>query len=188
MRSGYAGAGRSTSGSGCRQRSAIALAARALIAEWGDEGKALVRLGFPAMNKLPANQVPIYRDHIARVFDSPGVRAILKRDLARVDADQEAIISRLHRSAIYGDDATSVRAAALLIKVCGWECQRRWQPRCTQAKQRGDTAAPKVLGASWLGLRWPLCGRRLRPCSTEARLIAPSCEAEMPNAERNLNQ
>ena len=100
-----------------------ALAARALIAEWGDEGKALVRLGFPAMNKLPANQVPIYRDHIARVFDSPGVRAILKRDLARVDADQEAIISRLHRSAIYGDDATSVRAAALLIKVCGWECQ-----------------------------------------------------------------
>jgi hypothetical protein len=83
------------------------------------------------MNKLTASQIQVYRDHVARVFDSPGVRAILKRDLARVDADQEAIISRLYRSAIYGDDATSVRAAALLIKVCGWD-------------HRGDPAGPTL--------------------------------------------
>lgn len=33
------------------------LAARAFIAEWGDPGRALIRLGFPAMNRLPPDKV-----------------------------------------------------------------------------------------------------------------------------------
>jgi len=82
------------------------LAARAWIAEWGDAGRALVRLGFPAMNRLPPDQVRHYHDHAARVFGTPGVQAILKRDLARPDVEREAVF---------------VRAAALLAKVCGWE-------------------------------------------------------------------
>jgi hypothetical protein len=96
------------------------LAARAFVAEWGDVGRALIRLGFPAMNRLPPNTVKTYWDHVARVFETPGVQAILKRDLARLDADREAILSRQCRTALYGEDAQSVRAAALLAKVCGW--------------------------------------------------------------------
>ncbi|MGA8099312.1 MAG: hypothetical protein WB810_11720 [Candidatus Cybelea sp.] len=97
------------------------LAARAFIAEWGDKGRALIRLGFPAMNKLPPDRVHLYNDHVARVFETPGVQAILERDLARLDFEREAILLRVTRAALYGADAESVRAAALLIKVCGWE-------------------------------------------------------------------
>jgi hypothetical protein len=73
------------------------------------------------MNRLPPDRVHIYNDHVARVLDVPGVQAILDRDLARLDADREAILARQVRTALYGEDAESVRAAALLIKVCGWE-------------------------------------------------------------------
>jgi|GEM_PF-4978759 hypothetical protein len=97
------------------------LAARALIAEWGDKGRALIRLGFPAMNRLPPDKVRLYNEYITRVFETPRVRVILERDLARLDADREAILSRVTRAALYGEDGESVRAAALLIKVCGWE-------------------------------------------------------------------
>jgi hypothetical protein len=108
------------------------LAARAFVAEWGDHGRALVRLGFPAMNRLPSDKVKFYKEYIARVFETPGVRAILKRDLGRLDADREAILSRQCRTALYGEDAQSVRAAALIAKVCKWEF-------------RGDPAPPRLL-------------------------------------------
>ncbi len=96
------------------------LAARAWIAEWGDPGRALIRLGFPAMNRLPPAKVRLYKEYTARVFETPGVQAILKRDLARLDAEREAILSRQHQTAIYGEEAQSVRAAALIAKVCQW--------------------------------------------------------------------
>ncbi|MGB7016939.1 MAG: hypothetical protein WBD69_13415, partial [Candidatus Cybelea sp.] len=54
---------------------------------------------------------------------TPGVQAILKRDLSRLDAEREAILSRQLQTALYGEDAESVRAAALLANVCGWECR-----------------------------------------------------------------
>ena len=59
------------------------LAARAFIAEWGDKGRALVRLGFAPLNRLPPDKVHLYNDYSARVFETPGVQAILLRDLAR---------------------------------------------------------------------------------------------------------
>jgi hypothetical protein len=96
------------------------LAARAFIAEWGDKGRALVRLGFSAMNKLPPDRVHLYNDYVTRVFDTPGVHAILNRDLARLDAEREAILSRVCRAALYGEDAESVRAFAVIAKVCKW--------------------------------------------------------------------
>ena len=97
------------------------LAARALVAEWGDRGRALVRLGFPAMNRLPPHAVHVYHDHVARVFGAPGVEALLKRDLGRLGVERNAILSRLYRTALYGEDSESVRAAEMLIKVYGWE-------------------------------------------------------------------
>ena len=96
------------------------LAARALIAEWGDKGRALIRLGFPAMNRLPPDKVRLYNEYVTRVFETPGVRAILERDLARLDVEREAILSRVTRTALYGEDGESVRAATLLMKICGW--------------------------------------------------------------------
>ena len=105
------------------------LAARAFVAEWGDVGRALIRLGFPPMNRLPPKKVPLYKDYAARVFETPGVHAILERDLARLDADREAILSRQCRTALYGEDGQSVRAATMIARVCKWDC-------------RGDPAPP----------------------------------------------
>jgi hypothetical protein len=73
------------------------------------------------MNRLPPDRVHLYHEHASRVFDTPGVQAMLKRDLARLDVDREVILSRQLQTAIYGDDAQSVRAATLLVKICGWE-------------------------------------------------------------------
>jgi hypothetical protein len=104
------------------------LAARALVAEWGEAGRALIRLGFPAVNRLPPDKVSLYKEYIARVFETPGVRAILERDLSRLDADREAILARQSRTALYGEDAESVRAAALVAKVCGWTFRGDYAP------------------------------------------------------------
>jgi hypothetical protein len=96
------------------------LAARAFISEWGDKGRALIRLGFPAMNKLPRDGVQLYKDHVTRVFDTPGVQAILKRDLSRTDLERDAMLLRLSWIGLHGDDGESVRAIDVLAKVCGW--------------------------------------------------------------------
>lgn len=105
------------------------LAARAFVAEWGDVGRALIRLGFPAMNRLPPNKVRVYHEHVVRVFETPGVHAILERDLARFDADREVILARLCRTALYGEDAQSVRAAEALMKACGWAFRSDPRPK-----------------------------------------------------------
>ena len=96
------------------------LAARAFIAEWGDFGRALIRLGFPVMNKLPPSQVHLYKDYVARIFETPEVQAILKRDLGRLDMEREAILSRQVSVALCGGPAQCVRAADLIAKVCKW--------------------------------------------------------------------
>jgi hypothetical protein len=100
------------------------LAARAFISEWGDKGRALIRLGFPALNKLPPSKVHLYKGYAARVFDTPGVQAILKRDLSRIDRERDAMLSRPNWIALADDDGQSVRAIDLLAKVCGWY----WHP------------------------------------------------------------
>jgi hypothetical protein len=116
------------------------LAARAFIAEWGDKGRALIRLGFPAMNRLPPYRVRLYNEYATRVFETPGVQAILKRDLARLDVEREAILSRVCQTALYGEDGESVRAATLLMKICGWEVRRDSTPDA--ASQLGSMSQP----------------------------------------------
>jgi hypothetical protein len=101
------------------------LAARAFISEWGYKGRALIRLGFPAMNNLSRNRVQLYNDHVTRVFDTPGVQAILKRDLSRIDLERDAMLSRLSWIALADDDGQSLKAIDLLAKVCGCNTIRR---------------------------------------------------------------
>jgi len=57
---------------------------------------------------------------VTRIFETPGVQAILKRDLSRLDAEREAILSRMCRAALYGNDAESVRVFPLIARVCKW--------------------------------------------------------------------
>ncbi|MGC2406213.1 MAG: hypothetical protein WA431_07375 [Candidatus Cybelea sp.] len=96
------------------------LAARALIASWGDRVEALVRLGFPSLSQLPPSQVGAYRDHMQRVFGTPGVAAILQRELEGVNAERAALLERQVRIALCGDDSASIRAFEGLARVCGW--------------------------------------------------------------------
>src|SRR5579871_2021653 len=96
------------------------LAARALIAEWGDRGAALIRLGFPSLNRLPPHAVRAYDDHMKRVFSTPGVQAILQRELAGINAERAALLERQVRVALYGGDDASTRAFEALARVCGW--------------------------------------------------------------------
>lgn len=112
------------------------LAARAFISEWGDKGRALIRLGFPAMNKLPRDGVQLYKDHVTRVFDTPGVQAILKRDLSRIDLERDAMLSRLSWIGLHGEDGQSLRAIYLLAKVCGWY----WHPPQPSTPAAADVA------------------------------------------------
>jgi hypothetical protein len=104
------------------------LAARALIVEWGDRVAALVRLGFPSLSQLPPSQVGAYRDHIERVFGTPGVAAILQRELAGINVERAALLERQVRIALYGQDDASIRAFEGLARVCGWTSRDGSQP------------------------------------------------------------
>ncbi len=107
------------------------LAARALIAEWGERGAALIRLGFPPLNRLPPHAVRAYDDHMKRVFGTPGVQAILRRELAGINAERAALLERQVRVALYGGDDASTRAFEALARVCGWTSQDGPPPRAT---------------------------------------------------------
>jgi len=91
-----------------------AFAARALIASEGDGFRAVVRLGFA---KLRVNQA---REIVQRVFLTPGVQAILARDLSEPEQHRQELVERQVRIALYGDDTNAVRAFQMLAKTCGW--------------------------------------------------------------------
>lgn len=93
-----------------------ALAARALIAEWGNPTNALIRLGIEATGEHGRF------DALAkRIFDTPGVRAILAKNLSEIEERKKDILARQVQIALYGDDDASVRAASQLAKVAGWQ-------------------------------------------------------------------
>jgi hypothetical protein len=96
------------------------LAAKAWISEWGDPTAAMLRLGFPALNKLPQSKVRLYSDYVTRIFQTPGVRAILKQALTPIDEDRAAMLARQVKIALHGEDTDAVRAFQALSKVCRW--------------------------------------------------------------------
>ena len=96
------------------------LAARAWISEWGDPTAAMARLGFPALNKLPQTKVGLYSNYVTRIFETPGVRAILKQALAPIDEERAAMLARQVKIALHGEDADSTRAFESIARVCGW--------------------------------------------------------------------
>lgn len=99
-----------------------AMAARALIQEWGHPLNALRRLGF----EIAASQSGRLADKeqmvalIKQVFDTDGVRDILSRTLEDIEGSKPQILARLNQTALYGDDDASVRAASQIAKIAGW--------------------------------------------------------------------
>jgi hypothetical protein len=97
-------------------------AARALVAEWGNQAKALARLGFPIFHseKQPWTYKPkLVKELAEAIFTTPGVKAILDNDFKAVDESWQAILERTRKIALHGTDENAVKAAALLAKVEG---------------------------------------------------------------------
>lgn len=97
------------------------MAASALFAEKLDEHNALRRLGFdPGPRDWTA---PTYKDSralAARIFGTPGVRAILTRDLEDESANRRMVVMNLLQIAEHGSDGEKVRAAQTLAKYNDW--------------------------------------------------------------------
>lgn len=77
-------------------------------------------VGNSSCRGLPSSQVALFKDYVARIFETPGVQAILKRDLSRLDIERDAILSHQGWVALYGEPAQFIRAADLIAKVCSW--------------------------------------------------------------------
>jgi hypothetical protein len=102
-------------------RATLELHGHRTIEEWEALPQALrdplAARAFPPMNRLTPDKIHLYKDYVARIFETQGVQAILKGDLA---LERETILSRQYRTAICGENAESIRAADLIAKVCKW--------------------------------------------------------------------
>lgn len=94
-------------------------AARALIQEWGDAPRALLRLGFDCPKRADNRWVPEVWALANRIFKTPGCQEILGRNFEDLEGQQKAMFARQMQIATTGNDADSVRAATLLAKVMG---------------------------------------------------------------------
>ena len=95
------------------------MAARALVQEWGDEPRALLRLGFECPKNATNRWMPEVWELAHKVFGTDGVQRILKSNLADLDAQKGTMLARLMQIATHGDDSNAVRAAGQLAKVMG---------------------------------------------------------------------
>lgn len=94
-------------------------AARALLVEWGNQPRALQRLGFKVITK-GGNWKPAIVEALGKtVFDTPGVKLILDNDFKDTDAAWGQVLERTRKNAIHGNDDVSVKAAAVLAKIEG---------------------------------------------------------------------
>lgn len=89
-------------------------AARALIQEWGDVQRALVRLGFECERGKRET-----RELGDRIFTTPGCQEYLNRNLADLESGKQAMLTRLMQIAINGEDKNAVTAASQLSKIMG---------------------------------------------------------------------
>lgn len=97
-------------------------AASALIASELHPIDALVRLGFSIPPREPGQRLdPYYRELAARIFETPGVKAILAEDAQKFSANKESVMRRMAQIAKHGSDGDATRAASVLSKMIeGW--------------------------------------------------------------------
>lgn len=98
------------------------MAVRALFAEWMDEPKALIRLGFDCARRPNTSWwMPEVHALAKKIFGTPGVQAILEADNAEAEDHRLKIISRLIQIAEHGEDKIAVAAASQIANVSGWK-------------------------------------------------------------------
>lgn len=108
-------------GSFLTQEQRDTFAARAMIQEWGDPVRALIRLGF----KPELTEQGHIKDKEAtlalaeQVFGTPGCQAKMAENTATIEENRDAMLQRLMSIAIHSDDTNAVRAASSLAKVMG---------------------------------------------------------------------
>lgn len=87
-------------------------AADAFVREKGLRHAAIRRLGFgPGGGKELA----------AQVFDTPGCKAIIDRDLEDAEANRLPLLARMIHTGLYGDEDASIRATELVARMKGWK-------------------------------------------------------------------
>jgi hypothetical protein len=96
------------------------MAASALIMEKLDEPRALIRLGFHCEKNKQNRWVAEVWEKARQIFDTPGVKAILERDMEDAEANKAKIIARLVQTAMHGSEGDSVRASQQLAKMADW--------------------------------------------------------------------
>lgn len=99
-----------------------AMAVRALIAEWNDPFRALVRLGFtPPLRESGRVKREEYDALIQRIFKTPGVERLLAEMTRDLEENKPELIRRQMEIAQHGDADASVRAFSQLSKIAGWQ-------------------------------------------------------------------
>lgn len=93
-----------------------AMAARALLQEWGNPVNALIRLGFA--HERDREKREALR---AAVFDTPGCRTVLADRLKDAEAARGEMLQRQVQIALHGSDDASVRSFSQLAKIMGWQ-------------------------------------------------------------------
>lgn len=96
------------------------MAADALIAEKLDERRALLRLGFKFDSPDGWTLPPEFHAACEAVFGTPGVKAILERNLEDANSNKQKILARLVQTAMHGTDGESTRAAQQIARIADW--------------------------------------------------------------------
>lgn len=100
------------------QKTRDELAVRAIFLHSGDMYHALRYLGFT----LPENRIE-QRALAKKVFDTPGVRALMEQNLAELEGHREKIIARQIQISLFGTNEDATRSAQLLARIGGWQKQ-----------------------------------------------------------------
>jgi hypothetical protein len=149
------------------------MAAQALFAEKLDEIRALQRLGFKIKMKEsdPRRLDPGMWEMCERIFGTPGVKAILERDMTDAQAHRVAVTARLIQIAEHGSDAEAVRATQQLAKMADWN--------------EGDKAVAKAGAASNVQNFLMMLAEK-RAGNGHAALVKPPADDDVIDADHFL--
>lgn len=95
-----------------------AFAARALVVNNGNPFHAALFLGFPPPEQ--GKRQEYIAAVIVPVFETPGCRAMLDRELSKPNELKDEILARAVEIALFDAPETAVKAMTWLSRVCGW--------------------------------------------------------------------
>lgn len=123
------------------------MAARALVSEYLNGPNALKRLGFKITDEKGRLDRPYYLLLVKKVFETPGVRAILAHDLKDIEQVRKEVLARQTEIALHGEEGNAVRAATVIAKIAGWNKEEEGktvQVNLYQLINGNTSSAPKL--------------------------------------------